>query len=216
MSSLFTRLKNSLAADFHDLLDQKEQKNPIALLNQYLRQCEQETDRVRKLVERQYMLTEEFTKEYREAKAHAEKRQKQADLAQQAGESDLYEFAVSEYKRYEERASRLNEAKSAAIRELEALEQKFEEMKHKLKDMYVKRMELMGRENIARAHRGMNRVLDPGSGVKPGLRFDEMERYLERLEHQVNTDYHLNTIDERFAQLEKQGKNEEKYTMPQG
>ncbi|MCK6259333.1 PspA/IM30 family protein [Fictibacillus sp. KIGAM418] len=210
MSTLFTRIKNSIAADFHEMLDQKEQKNPISLLNQYLRQCEQETDRVRKLVERQFILTEEFTKEYREAKAHAEKRKRQADLALQAGESDLHEFAVNEQQRYDERAARMHEAKLEAKRELEALEQKFEQMKHKLKDMYVKRMELMGRENVARAHRGMNKVLDSGMGTKPGLRFDEMERYLERLEHQVNTDYHLNTIDERFAQLEKKWKKEEK------
>ncbi|UZJ79056.1 PspA/IM30 family protein [Fictibacillus sp. KU28468] len=213
MSTLFTRIKNSIAADFHEMLDQKEQKNPLSLLNQYLRQCEQETDRVRKLVERQFILTEEFTKEYREAKSHAEKRKKQADLALQAGESDLHEFAANEQQRYDERAARLNDAKLEAKRELEALEQKFEQMKHKLKDMYVKRMELMGRENIARAHRGMNKVLDAGAGSKPGLRFDEMERYLERLEHQVNTDYHFNTIDERFAQLEKQWKKEEKTTI---
>ncbi|MDN4071468.1 PspA/IM30 family protein [Fictibacillus terranigra] len=213
MSTLFTRIKNSIAADFHEMLDQKEQKNPLSLLNQYLRQCEQETDRVRKLVERQFILTEEFTKEYREAKAYAEKRKKQADLALQAGESDLHEFAVNEQQRYDERAARLHEAKLEAKRELETLEQKFEQMKHKLKDMYVKRMELMGRENIARAHRGMNKILDAGTGSKPGLRFDEMERYLERLEHQVNTDYHFNTIDDRFAQLEKQWKKEEKSTI---
>ncbi|MGG1572846.1 PspA/IM30 family protein [Fictibacillus sp. NRS-1165] len=213
MSTLFTRIKNSIAADFHEMLDQKEQKNPLSLLNQYLRQCEQETDRVRKLVERQFILTEEFTKEYREAKVYAEKRKKQADLALQAGESDLHEFAVNEQQRYDERAARLHEAKLEAKRELETLEQKFEQMKHKLKDMYVKRMELMGRENIARAHRGMNKILDAGTGSKPGLRFDGMERYLERLEHQVNTDYHFNTIDDRFARLEKQWKKEEKSTI---
>lgn len=213
MSTLFTRIKNSIAADFHEMLDQKEQKNPIALLNQYLRQCEQETDRVRKLVERQYTLTEEFTKEHREAQAHAEKRKRQADLALQAGESELHEFAVAEQQQYEERAARLSESREEATRELQNLEQKFEQMKHKLKDMYVKRMELMGRENIARANRGMNKVLDASAGAKPGLRFDEMERYLERLEHQVNSDYHRNTIDERFAQLEKQWENKEKPTI---
>ncbi|MDN4524664.1 PspA/IM30 family protein [Fictibacillus fluitans] len=210
MSTLFSRIKNSIAADFHELLDQKEQNNPISLLNQYLRQCEQETDRVRKLVERQYVLTEEFTKEYREAKAQAEKRKRQADLALQAGESELHEFAAAEQQQYEERAVRLDQSREEATRELQNLEQKFEQMKHKLKDMYVKRMELMGRENIARANRGMNKVLDANESAKPGLRFDEMERYLERLEHKVNSDYHRNTMEDRFAQLEKQWENKEK------
>ena len=44
MSNLFTRLKNSISADFHQILDEKEQKNPISLLNQYLRQCEHEVE----------------------------------------------------------------------------------------------------------------------------------------------------------------------------
>ena len=40
MNQLFSRMKQAISADFHDLLDKKEKKNPIAMLNQYLRQCE--------------------------------------------------------------------------------------------------------------------------------------------------------------------------------
>ena len=67
MANLFSRIKNTVLADLHDALDHKEQKNPIALLNQYLRECEQETEKVRKLLERQYQLKDEFTREYRQA-----------------------------------------------------------------------------------------------------------------------------------------------------
>ncbi|HJV32373.1 MAG TPA: PspA/IM30 family protein, partial [Bacillales bacterium] len=56
MTNLFTRIKNSITADLHEALDHKEKQNPIALLNQYLRQCEMETEKVRKLLERQYTL----------------------------------------------------------------------------------------------------------------------------------------------------------------
>ena len=44
--------------------------------------------------------------------------------------------------------------------QLVELEQKYEEMKHKLKDMNIRRLELMGRENISRAQNKMNQVLD--------------------------------------------------------
>ena len=54
MANLFSRIKNTVLADLHEALDHKEQKNPIALLNQYLRECEQETEKVRKLLEKQY------------------------------------------------------------------------------------------------------------------------------------------------------------------
>ncbi|WP_078408809.1 PspA/IM30 family protein [Priestia abyssalis] len=202
--NLFTRIKNAVAADFHELLDQKEQKNPIALLNQYLRQCEQETEKVRKLVERQYLLKEEFTREYRHASEMAGKRKHQAEIASQAGESELHQFALNEQAQYEERAAKLNESLQQATKQLDELEQKYEEMKHKLKDMHIKRMELMGRENVARAHHRMNQVLDTNYSAKPFTRFEEMESYLDRLEHQVNSSYHRNTIDGRIAQLEKE------------
>lgn len=42
MANLLTRIKDSMMADLHDLMDQKEEKNPIAHVNQYIRECEQE------------------------------------------------------------------------------------------------------------------------------------------------------------------------------
>ena len=210
MANLFTRIKNTISADFHEVIDQKEQKNPIAVLNQYLRQCEQETEKVRKLVERQYLLKEEFTREYNQAKTLADKRKYQAEVASKAGESELYEFAMQEQVHYEERVVKLSESREQAIRQLEDLERKYEEMKHKLKDMHIKRMELMGRENIARANHRMNQVLDNNTySTKAFSRFEEMETYLDRLEHQVNSHYHRNTIDARIAQLEKEAKKED-------
>ena len=205
MANLFSRIKNSVLADLHEALDHKEQKNPIALLNQYLRECEQETEKVRKLLERQYRLKDEFTREYRQAVDLAAKRKHQAEIASQAGETDLYQFAANEQQRYEDRASRLKEIMEQASRQLVELEQKYEEMKHKLKDMNIRRLELMGRENITRAQHKMNQVLDNQSYSSESYsKFQEIDSYLDRLEHQVNSSYYRNTIDSRIAQLEKQ------------
>nr|WP_304215195.1 PspA/IM30 family protein [Fredinandcohnia onubensis] len=214
MANLLTRIKDTILADFHGVLDEKEKKNPIALLNQYLRQCEAEVEKVRKLVERQHSLKDQFAREHREAADLAEKRKYQAGLAQQAGETELYEFAVQEQVSYEERAAKLQEALKNTATELIGLEKKYEEMKHKLKDMHIKRMELMGRENIARANHRMNQVLDTNAYTNKASRtFEDMESYLDRLEHQVNSSYHRNTIDARIAQLEKEVKNEETHSI---
>ncbi|MFD1779004.1 PspA/IM30 family protein [Fredinandcohnia salidurans] len=214
MANLLTRIKDTILADFHGVLDEKEKKNPIALLNQYLRQCEAEVEKVRKLVERQHSLKDQFAREHREAADLAEKRKYQAGVAQQAGETELYEFAVQEQVSYEERAAKLQEALKNTATELIGLEKKYEEMKHKLKDMHIKRMELMGRENIARANHRMNQVLDTNAYTNKASRtFEDMESYLDRLEHQVNSSYHRNTIDARIAQLEKEVKNEETHSI---
>ena len=36
MSNIFTRMMDSVAADVHELLDKREQKDPVKMLNQYL------------------------------------------------------------------------------------------------------------------------------------------------------------------------------------
>ncbi|QCJ41475.1 PspA/IM30 family protein [Bacillus sp. S3] len=210
MTNLFSRIKNTITADLHEALDQKEKKNPIALLNQYLRQCELETEKVRKLLERQYALKDEFTREYHQAMELAEKRKYQADVASKAGETELYQFAAAEHQQYADRASRLSASLEQTKEQLGDLERKYEEMKHKLKDMNLRRMELMGRENVTRANLRINQVLDSNSySDKSFSKFKDIENYLDRLEHQVNSSFYRNTIDSRIAELEKEMKLEE-------
>ncbi|SET35553.1 phage shock protein A (PspA) family protein [Oceanobacillus limi] len=209
MSNIFTRMKDSISADLHQMMDQKEQKNPIGALNQYLRQSEQETEKVRMLIDRQYKLKEEFTKEFHKAQDLADKRLKQASIAEKAGEQQMHEFAVKEHGEYQARADRMKTSREEAIEQLELLEQKYEEMKHKLKDMHLKRMELMGRENIAHANYQMNKVVEDISD-KPFSKFAEMERYIEGIEYKVNSAYYRSTFDQKIAQLEKEMQEKDK------
>lgn len=210
MSNLFTRIKDIISADLHQALDLKEKKNPIALLNHYLRQCEQETEKVKALIERQYTLQEQFTKEYQEALELAAKRKLQAEIAATAGEAALADFAKAEHEQYAERAEHLSKALEQTKAQAEDLERKYQEMRHKLKDMNIRRMELMGRENVTRAQHKMNQVLENNTtSVKSSSRFQEIEDYIDRLENQVNSSYYRSTIDSRIAELEKEMKIKE-------
>ncbi|KIY22833.1 PspA/IM30 family protein [Mesobacillus subterraneus] len=214
MANLLTRMKNTIMADLHEALDKKERKNPTALLNQYLRECEAETDKVKQLVERQSQLKEQFNREYQQALEMAARRKHQTEIAIRAGEAELQEFASREQVQYEERSARLKEAMENAGKQQSELERKYEEMKHKLKDMHIRRLELMGRENVTRANYRMDQVLDQNTGSdKAYARFTEMETYLDQLEEKVNNNYHGTTIDARIAQLEKEYKNNETHTM---
>ncbi|EST10275.1 PspA/IM30 family protein [Sporolactobacillus laevolacticus] len=205
MSNLFTRLKDSISADLNDLLDQKEQKNPIAMLNQHLRRCEKEVKRVRELIDRQYLLKDQFIKEYHQSTEMAAKRQHQAEIAQRASETELYTFALKEQEDYAQKAERLKSAYDTTVKQLDQLEQKYAEMKRKLKDMYLKRMELMSRENIANANHRIDQVIQPERAFGQSFsRFEESEMYLEQLEQKVNTNYHQNTIDARIREIERQ------------
>ncbi|MEH7246401.1 PspA/IM30 family protein [Neobacillus niacini] len=199
MTNLFTRIKNTITADLNEALDKKENQNPIVLLNQYLRQCEQETDKVGKFLERQTALKDEFTKELQAAEEFASKRKYQAEIALNAGETELYQFAADEQQLYLTRAERLRASLEQVNGQLSELEKKHVEMKNKLKDMQLRRMELMGRENVTRANHKMNQVLE----YKPISRFEEIENYIDRLENQVNRSYNQSSIDSRIEQLEK-------------
>lgn len=204
MTNLLERMKNTVLADINNLLDKKEEKNPLALLNQYVRECEKETDKVKKLVERQYKLKEEFLKELRQAEEMAEKRKKQAEVASKAGEEELYTFAQLEQTHYEERVVRLKESLRNTEQQLHEIETKYMDMKHKLKDMKIRQMELMAKENTTKAHHTMNKVLEEKQANPTNqARFTEMEEYIEELEKKINTEYYKQTMDEKLAALEK-------------
>lgn len=208
MTNIFTRIKDSISADLHHMMDEKEQKNPMVALNQYLRQSEQEKEKVRKLVERQYRLRDEFAREYHKAQDFADKRIRQAEVAEKAEESEMQHFAMKEHEEYKARADRMQASRDEAEQQLEMLEQKYEEMKHKLKNMNLKRMELMGRENIAHANQQINRVIEDTSD-KPYSRFSEMEQYIEGLEYKVNTAFYRSTFDNKIAKIEREMKEKE-------
>lgn len=209
MTNIFTRIKESISADLHQLLDDKEQKNPITALNHYLRQAEQQKLKVKKLLERQYKLKEKFTTEFHQAQDHANKRLKQANIAKAAEEQELHDFAMREYEEYHLRAERVGQAREETVEQIDQLERKYKEMDHKIKDMHLKRMELMGRENVARANVQMNHILKDGAD-HPFSKFSELEQFIENLENKVNQAYYHSTFDHKIAQLEKNLDSENK------
>jgi lia operon protein LiaH len=205
MAGIFKRIKETVTADIHQLLDEKEQKNPLAKLNLFIHECEKETEKVRALIERQYRLKEEFNREYYQAQEMADKRKRQAEIAKKAEEDSMFEFANQEYEEYQTRANRMKEMREEAGKQLDLLEQKYEEMKHRLKDMKLKRMELMGRENIIRAQAKINHVMNYAI-EKPYSRFNEMDEYIKALEYKVNSAYYRNTFDSKIEALERRMK----------
>src|SRR5690625_625898 len=107
MTNIFTRVKESVSADLSMMMDKWEHNNPMSDINQYLRQSEQEKEKVRKLVDRQYKLKDEFMREHHKAQDVAEMRLKQAKIAEKAGEEQMHEFALKEHQEYQMRADRM-------------------------------------------------------------------------------------------------------------
>src|SRR5699024_441508 len=121
--------------DMHQLLYRIEEKNPIAALNNYLLQSEQEKDKVKKLIQLHYKLKDEFTQELIVAEEQATKRKRQADIAKMANEEELNNYAMKEFEEYAQRAKRMKLARESTTEQIEQLETKYKEMSHKLKEI---------------------------------------------------------------------------------
>ena len=131
-----------------------------------------------------------------------EKREKQLHLAQATEESELITFAQEEVTAYTTRKHSLLTSIDAANAEYFALERKFETMKHKIKDMKVRQLQLMGKENVVRANHQMDKVLDANNRDN----FDELSTYIDELSQNIERKYEVTTFEARLAQLEKEQK----------
>ena len=203
MNSIWNRFKYSVQADLHTLLDKKENKNPIAMLNQYIREAEKQTESIGKLLERQGKLKTELEKELVEAEKMSGKRTAQLELARLSGEDDLVAFAEEEIHAYDTRSAELSESVSETAYELISLERKFEEMKHKVKDMKVRQLQLMGKENVTRAHRKMDEVISPENASRRVASVAEMKQYIENLGTKIEREHETSSMERRLETLEK-------------
>lgn len=218
MVNLLQRLKYSIEADINQFFDKKEEKNPIAMLNQYIREAEKQTEETGKWLERQSTLKQKLEQELEVTTEMLAKRTKQLDLAKLSGEQDLVSFAEQEIQADEQRSMVLQNSIDKTTEELFGLERKFEEMKHKIKDMKVRQLQLMGKENVVRAHHQMDHVLHPETAGNISERletFEAMESYIEHLGQKIDQQHEITSMEERLAQLEKQTVKKEILELPQ-
>ncbi|MCR2820881.1 PspA/IM30 family protein [Lederbergia panacisoli] len=210
MTNFFEKMKQSIVEDFQGVTEMKVKQNPISLLNKYVRDSEKEVEKAGKLVERQRLLKNEFYKEWKLANALANKRKEQRDLAIQAGEDSLAETAILYQAQAEQQADRLGQAYETAIQQLSELEQKYEEMKLKVKDMHIKRLELMGKENVLSMKEKMNKLLSESEFGDAAENFETVESDMKQKETNFDDEYEITIFDAKIQKLAKELNNAEK------
>ena len=197
----FKRLRYTIEADIASFLERRERKNPVALLQHFLRQAEAQTKETEQCLQRQQQLKEQFAAQLKDNERLLQKRREQLALVELASEADLLAFAQQEVAAYEARANTLAQSLAQAEHDYFELEQKYEQMKHKLKDMQVRQLQLMGKENVVRAHHKMNTVMSTHTAGDES--FAEMENYIDRLGDNIEANYSVTTFEHRLEQLAK-------------
>jgi len=192
------RIKDDVVADLHQLIDEREKKNPSAMLNQFMRNCEGEVRKVEGLIKRQGELKAKFFEEKEQAMYMAKKREHQIEIAVKAEEADLEKRAQEEAIYYKEQAEKLTELYEKAKKDESELQSQLQDMRQKLKEMHNRRLELIGRENAEPTN---PHVLSEDG---PTSYFSKVEKQIDRLEELMNEEDTRISFDTRMAQLERE------------
>ena len=75
-------------------------------------------------------------------------------------------------------------------------------MKHKVKDMKVRQLQLMGKENVTRAHHRMDQVISPENADSKMASVGEMKKYIENLGGKIEREYETSSMERRLEALE--------------
>ena len=201
MTNVFNRFMYQIEADLQHFFDQKAAKNPISVLNRYIREAEAQTNNTGKLLERQAQVKVELEKQLADTNDMLEKRTRQLQLAEQTEETDLIAFAQREVDAYSARKHELLISIDANTHDYVELERKYETMKHKIKDMKVRQLQLMSKENVTRAHYEMDKIIQHNEHKSESI--NDLNDYIENLATNIDHQYEVTTFEARLAQLEK-------------
>ncbi|TFD99593.1 PspA/IM30 family protein [Jeotgalibacillus salarius] len=194
MSNVLTKITEVIRQDILEAKRNREHSNPVNDIQRELKDCQAAVKKAKQLTDRQELLKKEFEKEYSHAKSMADKRKEHVQLAEEAGEEALSAAALREFTYYSGRAERLEKTLAEANAQLETLELQLEQLTFELKDLELKRLEYMAKEN---AVIGEKQSATPKKVTEEDRRYHQIEQYLKGTDKKKEEQ----SIDEQIEQL---------------
>ncbi|MBC1398864.1 PspA/IM30 family protein [Listeria fleischmannii] len=139
-------------------IDERAEKRRSSV-TYYMDKTKAEMKDAERMVEKQRELKSLFYKEYKEMETYVEKRRRQVEIAEEAGETKLAEFAKAEVTQYEEQLQTTKGHYEQASKQLEDLELRMHEMRLKWKNLKTQHLAEMAEKNAAETSEKMDKVI---------------------------------------------------------
>ncbi len=203
--SIFKRIRDISVAAINDLIDKAE--DPVKLLNQYLRDMEDDIADAEVAVAKQIAVEKRLKHQYEEAQEMVDKRHEQAMKALESGNEDLARRALQDKKNHLAKAEDFEQQHANAKSNADQLRKQLQEMKAEFEKMKNRKDSLVARAEAAKAQKQINQTMS-GFGKDNGAKgFDRMSDKVMQLEAEAEASRELksgsSSLDDELAALEK-------------
>lgn len=173
---IFNRLKNIATAEINGLLDQVE--DPINMLNQYVREMEEEISKGEHALANQIFLEKRQRESILSIEEVIAKRTRQAQLAVDQEEDQIAKLALQDKLIHEEKLTLYKEQYATIKNQTKMLQEKLNQLKEKCDELKHKRLLLISRANVAQSIKQINHTVN-------SLDTDHISKSFARMEERV-------------------------------
>ncbi|MDB5055073.1 MAG: PspA/IM30 family protein [Bacilli bacterium] len=201
---IFKRLRDLTAASINDLLDKAE--DPVKMLNQFLRDMEQDILEAESAVAKQIAIEKKFKMQVEEAQEIVQKRQEQAVKALEQNNEDLARRALEDKKEHQTSLDEMTRQHDIAKTNADQLRNQLNDMKDEFNKMKNKKDLLIARAESAKAQKSINQAMS-GFGTDNGTKgFGRMEEKVLQMEAEAQASSELRSSSQSLDdELDKLG-----------